>query len=205
MSKATSVYICIFTDKTPNAGSVYAPDTLGAPETGYYNAVSKAAVDLYQQEGIQGTNFSLCYAKSPNFQEYLKSVKTAPPFIAMIGTFPDGSKKHYVLKSSSRVKDYLRAMWTGDFSKTGAPTTNPGDGEGGWGQGDGGLLCRLFPPACAIGFLPWIALAAVTTYKAVESRSVAGKAIWGVPAFLFWQGFFSRGGVKQIQYWVKKL
>lgn len=204
MSKAKSVFICIFTDKAPNNSDIYVPELLSAPEAGMYEAVSSAAAELSNQEGIEGTVLTMCYAKAPDFKAYLKSVNLSPPFIAIMGVFPDGSKKNYILKSTADVKNYIRAMWTGDFGGTGAPT-NPGDADGGWGEGDGGVLCQLFPPLCALGFLPWLALAAITTYKAVESRSTVGRAMWGVPSALFWQGFFARGGVKQIQYWVKKV
>lgn len=203
MSKAKSVYICIFTDKAPNSGGIYAPELLGAPESAMYKAVSDASIELFQQEKIEGTAYSLCNAAAPDFQDYLKATGTARPFIAIMGTFDDGSKKQFVLKSAANVKNYIRAMWTGEFGGTGIPA-NPGDGDGGWGQGDS-ILCKVIPPLCALGFLPWLALSAIMTYKAVESRSTVGKAMWGIPAALFWQGFFARGGVKQIQWWVKKL
>ena len=203
MSKAKSVFICIFTDKAPNSGGIYTPELLGSPETGMYQAVSQAGVELFQ-EGIEGTTSSMCYAGAPDFQAYLKTVNMSPPFVAIMGTFEDGTKKQFLLKSTTGVKNYIRAMWTGEFGGTGIPT-NPGDADGGWGQGDGGLLCKLIPPFCALGFLPWLILAGVATYKTAESRSPLGKATWGIPAGLLWLGFFERGGAKQIQWWINKL
>lgn len=200
--KATAVHICVFTSLPPNSAGGYAPDALPSTESSMYNAASTAAVELFQQEGIEGTTLSMCYTKNPQFLQFLTTVSATAPFVAIAGTFPGGEKKLYIVKSAAQVKGYLKAMWTGEFGGTGLPTNL---GEGGWGQGDGGILCQLLPPLCALGFLPWLALSVVTTYKAAESRSTAGRAMWGIPAALLWQGFFARGGVKQIQYWVKKL
>lgn len=202
MAKANSVFICIFTDVPPIGGG-YDISILPAQERSLYNAASNAATELFQHEGLEGTNLSLCYAKSPEFSNAVAQMGATPPFAAIGGTFPDGSKKAYTTKNPVLIKQYIKAMWTGEFGGTGLPV-NVGDGDGGWGQGDS-ILCELFPPFCALGFLPWLALSAYTTYRAVESRSTAGKTMWGVPAFLFWQGFFARGGVKQIQYLLKKI
>lgn len=199
--KATSVHICIFTNKPPNAGGAYSPETLGAPESGMYAAASVAAVNLYTQEGLEGTTLSMCNANAPEFRDFLTQAKTAPPFIAIAGTF--GNVQKFYIAAPAQVESYLKAMWLGEFSGTSLPT-NLGGGGGGWGQGDS-ALCKILPPLCALGFLPWLALSVYTTYRAAESRSTVGKTMWGVPAFLFWQGFLARGGVKQIQYWVKKI
>lgn len=201
--KATAVHICVFTSRPPNAGGGYAPDTLPNPESGMYAAASTAAVELFNQEGLEGTTLSMCYTQNPQFEQFLSTISATPPFVAIAGTFPGGEKKLYIVKNAAQVKGYLRAMWTGEFGGTGLPT-NLGDAEGGWGQGHA-LICQILPPLCALGFLPWLALAAVTTYKAAESRSTTGRIVWGVPAALFVLGFFERGGVKQIQYWLKKI
>lgn len=200
MSKAKSVFVCAFTNTPPDGWL----GTLPSPDLVMYEAISNAANELFVQEGIEGTVVSPCYAKAPEFQDFLKTANQSVPFISVIGTFPDGTKKFYVSKSASNIKNAIRAMWKGEFGGTDLPT-NPGDGDGGWGQGDGGLLCRLIPPLCALGFLPWLALAAVATYKTAESRSTTGKIMWGAPATLLWLGFFERGGVKQIQWWLKKI
>lgn len=199
--KAQSVHICVFTNKAPNSGDSYAPEVLGAPESGMYSAVSSAAVQL-SDEGMEGTTLSVCYARSASFQDFLKTVTATPPFIGIAGTFPDGQKKLYILQSPANVKQYLKAMWLGEFGGTGLPT-NMGDGDGGWGTGSA-LICKLIPPLCALGFLPWLALSVYTTYRAAESRSKVGQIMWGIPAAFFVMGFFERGGVKQIQWWAKK-
>lgn len=200
--KATAVHICVFTNHAPESWGGYYPDIMPNPDREMYAAVRDASSELFQQEGIEGTTFSVCYAKDSQFQQFLSTVSAAPPFIAIAGTFPNGEKKLYIVKSAAQVKGYLRAMWTGEFGGSGLPT-NLGDGDGGWGQGHT-LICKILPPLCALGFLPWLALAAVTTYKAAESRSTTGRIVWGVPAALFVLGFFERGGVKQIQWWIKK-
>lgn len=200
--KATAVHICIFTSQPPNASGGYAPELLPSSERNLYNAASAAAVEMFQQEGYEGTTLSMCHAGSQQFQNFLSKVSDNPPFAAIAGTFGDG-QKYYLVKQPGQIKSYLRAMWSGEFGGTGLPN-NLGDGDGGWGQGHA-LICKILPPLCALGFLPWLALAAVTTYKAAESRSTVGRAMWGVPAGLLWLGFFERGGVKQIQYWLKKI
>lgn len=199
--KAKAVHICVFTSIPPNAGGTYAPDLLPVSERNLYNAASTAAVEVFQQEGYEGTTLSMCDAGNADFQQFLGTVNASLPFAAIAGTFPDGQKKVYIVKSAAQIKDYLKAMWSGEFGGTGLPS-NLGDGDGGWGQGNS-LVCQLLPPLCALGFLPWLALAAVTTYKAAESRSKTGKIMWGIPATLFVVGFFERGGVKQIQWWVR--
>lgn len=203
MSKATQVFTCIFTNTPPQSGA-YNVNTLPSQERAMFNAVSDAHGAIVAASGDQPLLLSVCYAKAPEFQAFLSGISLAPPFMAIMGTFPGGEKKYYLTKQPSQAKQYIEAMLSGEFGGTGLPT-NAGDGDGGWGQGDGGLLCQLLPPVCALGFLPWLALSVFTTYKAAESRSATGRAVWGVPAFLFWQGFFARGGVKQIQWWVKKV
>lgn len=201
--KAKAVHICIFTKLPPNSGGSYAPDILPNPERGLYAASSTAAVEAFTQSGHEGTTLSMCDAGADAFKQFISTVTAIPPFVAIAGTFPDGSQKFYIAKTASQIKPMLLAMWTGEFGGTGLPT-NLGDANGGWGQGHS-LACQIFPPLCALGFLPWLALAAITTYKAAESRSTAGRVMWGVPAALFVLGFFERGGVKQIQYWIKKI
>jgi hypothetical protein len=200
--KAKSVFVCIFTNEPPSAAGSYSVEVLPSTERSLYNAVSAAATDLAAQ-GYQGTTLSVCHAGAAQFQDFLSTINTALPFVAIAGTFPDGTKKYYTTRNANQVKDYIRAMWQGEFGGTGVPT-NPGYGSGGWGDGDS-ILCKLLPPVCALGFLPWLALAAYTTYRAAEARSTTGRAVWGVPAFLFWQGFIAKGGVKQIEYWIKKI
>jgi len=199
--KAKSVFVCIFTNEPPNAAGSYSVDLLPSMERTLYNSVSAAATALAAQ-GYEGTTLSVCNAKAPNFAQFLATNTTALPFVAIAGTFPDGSTKYYTTRIANQVKDQIRAMWVGEFGGSGT-TPNPGDGSGGWGDGDS-ILCKIFPPVCALGFLPWLALAAYTTYRAAEARSTTGRAVWGVPAFLFWQGFIAKGGVKQIEWWVKK-
>lgn len=201
--KAKSVFVCIFTKQPPTSGGSYPINLLPVAERNLYNAVSTAAVEVFQQYGYEGTVLSMCNANDATFNQFL-STNTKPfPLVAIAGTFPDGSTKFFTTNSANQVKNLLRSMWAGEFGGTGIPT-NPGDGDGGWGDGDS-VLCRLLPPVCALGFLPWLALSVITTYKAAESRSTVGRVLWGVPAALFVQGFFARGGVKQIQYWIKKL
>lgn len=202
--KAQQVFTCIFTDTPPNGGAgAYNIDTLPASDRSLYNAVSDAYAQIIAEKGDQPLLLSMCYAPSPNFSQYLSTVTLSRPFIAMIATYPDGTKKAYATKVKT-VKNYVNALLEGEFGGSGIPT-NPGDGDGGWGQGDGGLLCKLLPPICALGFLPWLAASVYTTYRAAESRSTAGKAMWGIPAALFWQGFIARGGVQQIKWWMKKI
>jgi len=170
-----------------------------------FSAVESAHGTIVAQSGgsaplVQG----LCYAGDPQFADFLKQVKMSPPFMASIANYPDGQKKYFATKDKSKIAQYIAALLQGEFGGTGLPT-NPGDGDGGWGQGDGGLLCKLLPPLCALGFLPWLAASVYTTYRAYESRSTVGKTMWGVPAFLLWQGFLARGGVKQIQWWIKQV
>ena len=203
MSKALQVFTCIFTDVPPGAGGSYNVDTLPAPERNMYNAVVSGESAIVATEGAAPLVRSICYAGDPQFKTFLSQVNMPRPFMAIMGTFAGGEKRYYTTKNTSKVGQYLRAMYLGEFGGTGLPT-NPGDADGGWGTGDGGLLCQLLPPLCALGFLPWLALAAVTTYKAVESRSTVGRAMWGVPAGLLWLGFLERGGVKQMQWWIKK-
>jgi len=202
MSKAIQVFTCIFTN-TPPEGGAYNIDTLPAQERTMFNAVSDAHGAIVAASGDQPLLLSLCYAQAPEFQGFMSGVNVTPPFIATVGTFPGGEKKYYVTKIPGQAKQYIQAMLSGAFGGTGIPT-NAGDGNGGWGAGDGGLLCKILPPLCALGFLPWLALSVITTYKAAESKSGVGRAMWGVPAFLFWQGFLLNGGVKQIQWWTKK-
>jgi len=203
MSKASQVFTCIFTN-TPPQGGAYNVNTLPSQERAMFNAVSDAHGAIVAASGDQPLLLSMCYAKAAEFQAFLSGVSLAPPFMAIMGIFPGGEKKYYLTKQPAQAKQYIEAMLSGQFGGTGLPT-NAGDGDGGWGQGDGGLLCKLVPPLCALGFLPWLALSVFTTYKAAESRSTGGKAMWGVPAFLFWQGFLARGGVKQIQWWGKQV
>lgn len=203
MSKALQVFTCVFTDLPPNAGTVYSPDTLPATERNMYNAVKTAYAGIVAAEGSAPLVQSMCFAADPQFQAFLSQANTTLPFIAIMGTFAGGEKRYYVTKSITQVAQYIQAMYAGEFGGTGLPT-NPGDGDGGWGQGNA-IICQILPPLCALGFLPWLALAAFTTYRTAEARSGIGKAAWGIPAFLFWQGFLARGGVKQIQYWIKKL
>lgn len=198
--RATSVHICIFTNKPPNAGGAYAPETLGQPEARMYAAASSAAVEL-SNEGQEGTTISMCNANAQEFQAFLQQAGVSAPFIAIAGSF--GNQQKFYIVTPAQVENYLRAMWLGDFSGTGTPGTLGDGGGDGFGGGDA-LICKILPPLCALGFLPWLALAAVTTYKAAESRSTLGKTMWGVPAGLLWLGFFQRGGVKQIQWWAKK-
>lgn len=202
MSKATQVFTCIFTNTPPNGGGgAYNVDTLPAQERNMYNAVSNAYQQIVAVSGDQPLVLAICNAKEAQYQSYLSTVSLSPPFVAMIATYPDGSKKTYTTKSLD-VKNRVQALLAGEFGGTGIPT-NAGEGEGGWGQGNA-LVCQLIPPLCALGFLPWLALAAVTTYKAAESRSTTGRIMWGIPAALFVVGFFERGGMKQIQWWTKK-
>lgn len=203
MSKATQVFTCIFTNTPPGSGGAYNIDALPSTERNMFNAVSNAHSEIVAATGDQPLLLSMCYAKAPEFQTFLSGINMAPPLMAIMGTFPGGEKKYYTTKNPAQAQQYINAMLQGEFGGTGLPT-NAGDGSGGWGQGDGGLLCQLLPPLCALGFLPWLALSVITTYKASESRSTAGRAMWGVSAFLFWQGFLARGGVKQIQWWVKQ-
>jgi hypothetical protein len=204
MSKATQVFTCVFTSQPPGAGGAYNVDALPSMERSMFNAVVGAHDAIVATSGDQPLVSSICNAQAAQFQGFMSQVSLSPPFIAIMGTFPGGEKKYYTTKNPTQAKQYIQAMLMGEFGGAGLPT-NAGDGDGGWGQGNGGLLCQLLPPLCALGFLPWLALSVITTYKAVESRSTAGRAMWGVPAFLFWQGFLARGGVKQIQYWVKKI
>jgi len=203
MSKALQVFTCVFTHTPPDNG-VWNIDALPSSEGSMYNAVVNANGAIVAQEGGNAPLIvSMCYAPDPQFKDFIDQVKMSPPFMATMGTFADGSKKYFATKNTSQIGLYIRAMYLGEFGGTGLPT-NAGEGDGGWGQGDS-ILCNIIPPLCALGFLPWLVLSAVTTYKAVESRSTVGKTMWGVPAFLLWQGFLARGGVKQIQWWVKKL
>ena len=200
--KAKAVHICIFTKQPASAGGSYSVELLPTSERTLYQAASDAAVKVFQQYGMEGTTLSVCDANAATFQQFLKGVSLPYPFVAIAGTFPDGSTRFYTTRTASAILNSLRSMWTGEFGGSGIPN-NPGDGDGGWGDGDS-ILCRVFPAVCALGFLPWLALAAFTTYRAAEARSTTGRLVWGVPAFLFWQGFVAKGGVKQIQWWINK-
>lgn len=198
--KAKSVNICVFTNAKPTAAGSYSVDMLPSMERALYNSVSNAASALAAQ-GYEGTILSVCNANAPEFAQFMAANTIALPFVSIVGTFPDGSMKYYSTRNTNQVKDLIKAMWVGEFGGSGN-TTNPGDGNGGWGDGES-LICKVFPPLCALGFLPWVLLAGYTTYRAAEARSTTGRAVWAVPAFLFWQGFIAKGGVKQIQWWVK--
>ena len=195
--KAKSVTICIFTNLPPNTGGgAYAPESLPQPERGMYAATSAAATELFQQEGLEGTVLGMCNAQAAEFAQFIKSQTATPPYIAIAGTFPDGSQRAYILKSANGVKNYIRAMWLGEFGGTGAPV-NLGEGTGGYGSGSN-ILCQLFPPLCMLGFWPWLALVAFTTYRTAEARSIVGRGLWGTAAFFTWKEFLDRGGLQQL-------
>lgn len=201
--KAKTLYICTFTlAQTDNI------DSFPALDRHFYEAAVMGTSELIFQDGFKDMDgnvlTSACSFQNPNFQDFLKVANApAPPFVAIIGEFPDGQKRLYITKSPQQVKNLIKQMWLGEFGGTTPMPTNLGDGEGGWGEGSS-VLCKIFPPLCALGFLPWLVLAGIATYKTAESRSTLGKATWGIPAALLWLGFFERGGVKQIQWWVKK-
>lgn len=201
--KAKTLYICTFTlAQTDNI------DSFPALDRQFYEAAVMGTSELIFQDGFKDMDgnvlTSACSFQNPNFQDFLKVANApAPPFVAIIGEFPDGQKRLYITKSPQQVKNLIKQMWLGEFGGTTPMPTNLGDGEGGWGEGSS-VVCKIFPPLCALGFLPWLVLAGIATYKTAESRSTLGKATWGVPAALLWLGFFERGGVKQIQWWLKK-
>ena len=195
--KAKSVTICIFTNLPPNTGGgAYAPESLPQPERGMYAATSAAATELFQQEGLEGTVLGMCNAQAAEFAQFIASQTATPPYIAIAGTFPDGSQRAYILKSATGVKNYIRAMWSGEFGGTGVPV-NLGEGTGGYGSGSN-ILCQIFPPLCTLGFWPWLALVAFTTYRTAEARSIVGRGLWGAAAFFTWKEFLDRGGLQQL-------
>lgn len=199
--KAKSVSVCIFTNEPPNAAGSYSINLLPQQERNFYNSVSNAASELALQ-GYEGTTVFICNANAPEFSQFIATNTTALPFVAIAGTFPDGTKKYYATRNANQVKNQIKAMWVGEFGGSGN-TTNPGDGSGGWGDGEA-WICKILPPLCALSFLPWLALTAYSTYRAAESKSTTGRLIWAAPAVLFWQGFVAKGGIQQIQWWINK-
>ena len=212
MSKAIKIQTCVFADvQLPADGTWHIdPNYLPKQVIDLYTALSNGLSELIFKDGLSDMDgkvesFGICPVKNADFQAFLSQTNTAPPFVAIVGVYPSGEKKLYTVKNPAQVKEYARAMWLGEFGGNTPLPSNLGDGDGGWGQGDGGLLCKLLPPVCALGFLPWLALASFSTYKAFEARSTVGKSTWGIPAALLWQVFFARGGVKQIQWWLNKI
>ncbi len=195
--KANSVTVCVFTNTPPNAGAGnYSPELLPSPERSWYDPIATAASELAYDEGLEGTLFGVCYAKSAEFQQFVQEAGQAPPFVAVAANYPNGAQKVFVKKSVSNIKNLIRAAWLGETGGTGE--ANPGGSEDGWGSGEGSWLCNLLPPLCQVGFWPWLAVCVFTTYRTAEANSKFGKALWGAGAVFSWQTFFARGGHKQL-------
>jgi len=206
MEKAKLITTCVFSNQAPPPDGYSYQSVLTAQEKAMYEAVADAFGEVLSEFGDFAGQSFVCYAQNPQLSsvmQYAGVTASQVPFILIAGNYENGASRLFVVKSTSvtEIKAKIKALLTGDFGQAGMPK----EGGGGFGGGGNSILCKLIPPLCAVSFLPWLILATVATYKAVESRSTVGRAMWGVPAFLFWQGFLARGGVQQIQYWVKKL
>lgn len=202
--KASLVQLCVFTNQPPPTDGTSYQGAITSTERAMYEAIGEAFGQVLTQRGDFPATLYICHANAPNNKKVMQTagVTTANvPFIIAIGSYPDGSGRLYVLKTQSvaAIKKTIEALLDGDFS--GAPGSVPAEGsefgvEG--GSGDGSILCAILPVLCRLGFWPWAALVAFTTYRTFEANSKVGKGMWGAAALLSWQSFISRGGLKQL-------
>lgn len=108
------------------------------------------------------------------------------PAIRVWAEYPDGNQAWYNLNqgvlpetySGEEIAEYVTGLLDGDF-------------------GQSSIVCKIFPPLCSLGGWVWLAAAAYTSYRAIDSQQ-AGKIAWGGAALLSWDAFFAGGGFKKL-------
>ena len=183
--KATKLQICIFVQ----ADKAYEDQSPAAKQM--HDAFANVVIDLQQKHNNKAPiDLELCPMTYNENAVIIAKQHLDPsrlPAAQVAALYPDGTRRAYFLKTGvggiqftpETLRPYVEALL---YNR--ASTPQP-------------ILCKIVPPLCELGGWIWLALAVGATYKATQARNV-GKVAWGVGAAALWQGWYARGGVKQL-------
>jgi hypothetical protein len=108
------------------------------------------------------------------------------PAVRLWAQYADDSQAYYnfappipgTTPDLDKVAPALQALYAGEF-------------------GNNSLLCKLFPPLCALSAWAWLAVTLYAAYEATQTKGPA-RAAWITGAVLAGNEFLQRGGLKTI-------
>lgn len=203
MARASNIQACVFVN-TPSS-KVFEYDNQGIPvdiktealedrERKAYIAMQDAFNMATSKNGaFQYENYVCPWDWGNNNAVMAEHGLFVFPAAVITATYPDGSKKQYVL-GKEFIDKLTGGIWTADkiypYIRVLLLDLNPQDN-------DTTLICKFIPPLCSVGGWIWLALAAGATYKASSAKGVT-RAAWGAGAFLLWKEWYDRGGLQQL-------
>ena len=181
----------VFVTKNPNLVAKYSPN--GADERAIPDvndpamseaerAVAKNVLKAVSE--YQGCDIMFLWAdfyKATNITWINKNEIGTFPSVQITANYPDGRNKY--IRIEGRSSDYIKNVF--DLLCR--------DVE----QGESSILCRLFPPLCALSAWAWLAVTLYAAYEATQTKGPA-RAAWIGGAVLAGNEFLQRGGLKTI-------
>lgn len=187
-AKLTYLQLCVFTptDLDPVSGP------MPQDEQTIWNAAEPLVYGA-QAEDLPVTMY-ICPLTIPQNQIAVSKAGIVDlPALQLYAEYEDGSKKYYNLQKT--VQDKLTGIsWTTEDLRPyfesllyNKDPTNPS------------LLCRLFPPLCAVGPLLWLGGAAVCAFQAVTTENKTRRLVFGAGAGVMGYEFYKKGGVDALK------
>lgn len=202
--RATKIHACVFVN-TPSH-KVFVLDQYGNPvdvktevlaarEQTAFIAMSDAFnMTVTKQGAFSFENFVCPWDWGTNNAVMAENGLFTFPTAILTATYPDGTKKRYVLGdefidkltggiwTAEKLYPYIRALLLNSTPK----------------ESDTTLLCKLLPPLCSVGGWVWLGLAIGATLKASSAKNI-GRGVWGTGAALLWHEWYQRGGLEQVK------
>lgn len=188
--QAMSVRVCVFTWTDWNTFSESTGDDRVAA-----SAVVKAVETLAKKHaGGVPVEYGFCPLTIADNQLIVSQEGINPndlPAIQIYADYPDGTGGYYWIKKG--LVDKAGLTWTKDtvlpylsallYRTKGGPES---------------MLCKVFPPLCAVPSWLWLAAAGFATFEAATGSGVRQIA-YGAGAAMAWQEFFKRGGFDSLK------